>query len=127
MSEFIKILPAVVGIAYIIRQVVLRWQDLIHPDLKEEMFAEPEEKAVESWIDGRKIPFTHYTFYKLYLDNQGIPNPMALQTGYDRKFGQANTSKLMRENFASEDFNEDLLKAASEYLADRYAYANFMN
>ena len=127
MNEFIKILPAVVGIAYIIRQVLLRWQDLIHPDSKEEMFAEPEGKTVQSWIDGRKIPFTHATFYKHYLDNQGIPNPLALQTGYERKFGQTTTNKLMRENFASEEFNEDLLKAASEYLADRHAYANFMN
>lgn len=127
MSEFIKILPAVVGIAYIFRQVILRWQEIIHPGTRMDAFTELEEKTVQSWIDGRKIPFTHYTFYKLYLDNQGIPNPTVVKSDYERKFGQSHEGKMMAETFASEDFNEDLLRAASEYLSDRHTYANFMN
>jgi hypothetical protein len=126
MNEFIKILPAVVGIAYIIKHVAFRWNELMHPPPKVAI-EELEIKTVQSWIDGRKIPFTHYTFYKIYLDNQGIPNPIAIQFGHERRFGDALSSKFVNENFASEAFNEDMLKAASEYLADRWCYTNFLN
>ena len=126
MNEFIKILPAVFGLAYIARQVALRWNDILHPS-KMEPVPEPEFKSVQSLIDGRKIPFTHYTFYTLYLDNQGIADTTAIKIGHERRFGQVAGFSSIHESFATEAFNEDLLKAAAEYLGDRWTYSNFMN